>query len=103
MPKISYQENVETAQKCIHQECRDVLDTSGCPRHRSGPTSLANIKDPVVLLERNLNGHPLAGLLWERQFEKKVLSFRTRMGNSAELGMFICSSKIMIILIGIFG
>ena len=29
--------------------------------------------DPVVPLERNLYGHPLAGLLWERQFEKILL------------------------------
>ena len=28
------------------------------------------MKDPVVPLERNLYGYPLAGLLWERQFEK---------------------------------
>ena len=28
------------------------------------------MEDPVVPLERNLYGHPLAGLLWERQFEK---------------------------------
>ena len=26
------------------------------------------MEDPVVPLERNLYGHPLAGLLWERQF-----------------------------------
>ena len=31
---------------------------------------MSNIEDPVVLLERNLYGHPLAGLLWERQFEE---------------------------------
>ena len=31
------------------------------------------MKDPVVPLERNLYGHPLAGLLWERQFEKILL------------------------------
>ena len=31
--------------------------------------SWANVEDPVVLLERNLHGHPLAGLLWERRFE----------------------------------
>ena len=30
-------------------------------------------KDPVVPLERNLYGHPLAGLLWERQFENVLL------------------------------
>ena len=28
------------------------------------------MEDPVVPLERNLYGHPLAGLLWERQFDK---------------------------------
>ena len=28
------------------------------------------MEDPVVPLERNQYGHPLAGLLWERQFEK---------------------------------
>ena len=31
--------------------------------------------DPVALLERNLYGHPLAGLLWERQFEKILLKY----------------------------
>ena len=31
------------------------------------------MEDPVVLLERNLYGHLLAGLLWERQFEKLLL------------------------------
>ena len=31
------------------------------------------MEDPVVPLERNLCGHPLAGLLWERQFEKVLL------------------------------
>ena len=31
------------------------------------------MEDPVVLFERNLYGHPLAGLLWERQFEKVLL------------------------------
>ena len=31
------------------------------------------MEDPVVLLERNLYGHPFAGLLWERQFDKVQL------------------------------
>ena len=34
---------------------------------------MEKIEDPVVLLERNLYGHPLAGLLWERQFEEALL------------------------------
>ena len=33
------------------------------------PMSWSNIEDTVVLLERQLYGHLLAGLLWERQFE----------------------------------
>ena len=31
------------------------------------------LKNPVVLLERNLHGHPFAGLLCERQFEEVLL------------------------------
>ena len=38
------------------------------------PTSFANSEDPVVLLERNLYGHLLARLLWERQFEEALLA-----------------------------
>ena len=34
---------------------------------------MSSIEDPVVPLERNLYGHPLAGLLCERQFEKILL------------------------------
>ena len=37
------------------------------PRHQ-WPKSWSNIEDPVVPLGRNLYGHSLAGLLWERQF-----------------------------------
>ena len=33
------------------------------------------MEDPVVPLERNLYGHPQAGLLWERQFEKILLKY----------------------------
>ena len=33
------------------------------------------MEDPVVPLERSLYGHPLAGLLWERQFEKILLQY----------------------------
>ena len=36
------------------------------PRHKR-PTSWSNIGVPVVHLERNLYGHPLAGLMWEGQ------------------------------------
>ena len=36
---------------------------------------VSSIEDPVVLLERNLYGHPLAGLLWERQFVQILLKY----------------------------
>ena len=42
------------------------------PRHK-WPKSWSSLEGPVVLLERNLYRHPLAGLLWERQFEKVLL------------------------------
>ena len=32
-----------------------------------------SIDDPVAPLERNLHGRPLAGLLWERTFEKVLI------------------------------
>ena len=37
------------------------------------PKSLSSMEDPVVPSERNLYGHRLAGLLWERQTEKVLL------------------------------
>ena len=37
------------------------------PRHK-WPKSWSTMEDPVVLLERNLYGHLLAGLLWEKKF-----------------------------------
>ena len=55
--------------KIPKSECPDILDSSTT-------TQMDNIMvqhDPVFLLERNLYGHPLAGLLWERQFEKILL------------------------------
>ena len=44
------------------------------PRH-NWPKSWSSMEDPVVPLERNLYGHPLAGLLWERHFEKIQLKY----------------------------
>ena len=55
----------------IHRsECPDTWIR--LPRHK-WPKSWSSMEDPVVPLERNLYGHPLAGLLWERQFEKVLL------------------------------
>ena len=55
------------------------------------PKPSGHFEDPVVPLERNLHGHPLAGLLWERQFERSFL--RTWMEEDSELGMYVRSSE----------
>ena len=44
------------------------------PKHK-WPKSWSSTEDPVVPLERNLYGHPLAGLLCERQFDKVLLQY----------------------------
>ena len=58
--------------KIPKSECPDIWIR--LPRHK-WPKSWSNVEDPVVPLERNLYGHPLAGLLWERQFEKILLLY----------------------------
>ena len=53
--------------KIPKSECPDIWIR--LPRHK-WPKSWPSMEDPVVPLERNLYGHPLAGLLWERHIEK---------------------------------
>ena len=53
-------------------ECPDIWIR--LPRHK-WPKSWSSMEDRVVLVERNLFGHPLAGLLRERQFEKILLKY----------------------------
>ena len=47
------------------------------------------MEDSVVPLERNLYGHPLAGLLWEKQFEKILL--KQDWEKVSKLGMSLCT------------
>ena len=47
--------------KIPKSECPDIWIR--LPRHK-WPKSWSSMEDPVVLFERNLYGHPLAGLLW---------------------------------------
>ena len=64
------QVKMEDAHKLLKipkSECPDIWIR--LPRHK-WPKSWSSIEDPVVLLERNLYGHPLARQLWERHFEK---------------------------------
>ena len=78
------QVKMEDAPKSLRipkSECPDVWIR--LPRHK-WPKSWANIEDPVVLVERNLYGHPLAGLMWERQFEEVWMELgceKYRIGN----------------------
>ena len=53
--------------KIPKSECPDIWIR--LPRHK-WPKSWSSMEDPVVPLERSLYGRPLAGLLWERQFDK---------------------------------
>ena len=57
--------------KIPKSECPDIWI---CLSRHKWPESWSSIEDPVVPLERNLCCHPLAGLLWERQFEKSYCS-----------------------------
>ena len=67
------QVKMEDAHKLLKipkSECPDIWIR--LPRHK-WPKSWSSMEDPVVPLERNLYGHPLAGLSLERQFEKILL------------------------------
>ena len=52
--------------KIPKSECPDIWIR--LPQHK-WPKSWSSMEDPVVSLERNLYGQPLAVLFWERQFE----------------------------------
>ena len=70
-------EDAPSLLKIPGSECPDIWIR--LPKHK-WPKSWSSMEDPVVPLERNLYGHPLAGLLWERQFEKVFVE--TRLGKS---------------------
>ena len=80
-------------------ECQDV---GIClPRHK-WQKSWSNIEDPVVPRDRNLYGHPLAGLLWERQNEKVLLGLRWEKVPNWEClfihrkqGLFLCECLLV--------
>ena len=76
-------EVASTLLKIPKSECPDIWIRR--PKHK-WPKLWSSMEDPVVPLERNLYGHPLAGLLWERQFEKVLLEHGWE---SSKLGMFV--------------
>ena len=63
-------EEAPTLLKIPESQCPDIWIR--LPQHK-WRKSWSSMEDPVIPLERNLYGHPLAGLLWERQFEKILL------------------------------
>ena len=71
------------------------------PRH-IWPKSWSSMEDPVVPLERNLYGHLLAGLLWERQFDKILLKHGCEKIPNWEC-LFVHREKGLIILICVCG
>ena len=73
--------------KIPKSECPDI--SIRVPRHK-WPKSWSRIEDPVVPLVRNLYGHPLAGLLREKQFEKNLIE--TWLGENSTLGMSLGTS-----------
>ena len=68
--QVKMEDAQKTTQKIPKSECPDVWIR--LPKHKL-PKSWEYIEDPVVLLERKLYGHPLAGLLWERQCEEGLM------------------------------
>ena len=62
-------EDAPTLLKIPESECPDTWIR--LPKHNW--KSWSSMEDSVVSLERNMYGHPLAGLLWERQTEKVLL------------------------------
>ena len=57
--------------KIPKSECPDIWIR--LPKFKWPKSWWSSREDPVVPLQRNLYGHHLAGLLWERQFEKILL------------------------------
>ena len=79
-------------------ECPDIWNR--LPRHKMAKI-MSSMEDPVVPLERNLYGHPLAGLLWEKAIWENPIE--TWMGENSKLGMSLFSSWKRIILICVCG
>ena len=61
-------EDASTLLKITKSECPDIWIR---PPKDNWPKSWSDMEDPVVPLEWNLYGHPLAGLLWEIKFDIK--------------------------------
>ena len=94
------QVKMEDAHKLLKipkSECPDIWIR--LPRHK-WPKSWSSMEDPVVPLERNLYGHPLAGLMGKAILEHPI---ETWLGENSKLGMSLCSLWDRILLIRVCG
>ena len=78
--------------KIPKSECPDIWIR--LPRHK-WPKIMVQYGRPVVPLERNLYGHPLAGLLWERRFEKILLKYCWEVLNWECLSLYLDDIKMV--------
>ena len=76
------------------------VQTCGFVDHDKGPKSWSSMEDPVVLLERNLYGHLLLGLLWERQFDKILLKHGWEKFKIGNVSLYIVKRIILICVCG---
>ena len=83
--------------KIPKSECPDIGIRP--PRHQWSK-SWSILEDPVVPLERNVYGHPLAGLIGKAIWENPI---ETRLGEGFQLGMLIRTPSKRIILICVCG
>ena len=68
-------EDAPSLLKIPKSECPDIWIR--LPKHK-WPKSWSSMEDPVVPLERNLYGHPLAGLLWHTAIRESSCLFVNR-------------------------
>ena len=66
-------EDAPTLLKIPKSECPEIWIR--VPKHK-WPTSWSSMEDPVIPLERNLYGHPLAGLLWWKAIWENPVEIR---------------------------
>ena len=87
-----------TRLKLPKSDCPDIWIR--LPRYK-WPKTCNNIREPLVPLERNLCGRSLAGLLWERHFEKALLENGCE--KSTNLGMSVRPSSARFVLVRMRG
>ena len=59
------------------------------------------MEDPVVTLEKNLYGHPLAGLSWEKQFEKILLKHGWEKIPNWDVSVFIVKKDFLSVYVNV--